>query len=89
MAVPAWMPQPQTPAVRDPYTAGVKVISQVPSTNNTILVTFSTTALQTFTIRVPESTWLEGQHLAVGPFVLSLLTAIEEHKPDWSSHGGE
>lgn len=89
MTVPPWVPQPLTPAAGEKFAAGVKVIGQVQSANNTILVTFATTALDTFTVRVPEATWLEGQHLAIGPFVFTLLQQIQAQQPDWVSHGAE
>lgn len=74
MTIPRWMPTPSLPSARESYGSGAKVIDQRPGPNHTILVTFALPGLQRAVITVPESEWMEGNHLPIGSHLAQRFT---------------
>jgi hypothetical protein len=71
--LPPWMPQPENP---QPVRGGPwfpHVITQVPDGEGNVLVTFAMPDLTTATIRVPQTSWLEGLHLFLPAALMPLM----------------
>lgn len=66
MSVPDFLPEPDAPSPGRDGPTYPWVISQRPDDDGTVLVTFALPGLRRATVRVPQSVWLDGHHLAIG-----------------------
>ena len=64
----------------------VHVVNQVRNDDGTVSVTFSGPALTMFTVRVPLTSWLHGEHLRLaslpGPFLATLVPDVTRKPGD-------
>lgn len=76
MSVPDFMAAQRAGDVAASRAPVPKVLGQRPQDDGTVLVTFALPGLRRHTVRVPQSVWLQGDHLTIGANVHIALDAL-------------
>ena len=72
--LPDWMEGPPAPQPEARGEWFPHIIGQVPDGEGNVLVTFALPDLARATVRVPQSSWLNGDHLTLSPALVRLVT---------------
>lgn len=81
MTVPEWEDGPPAPAPGRDGPSYPWVLDQRPGADGQMLVTFALPGLGRATISVPETVWLNGDHLAIGADLAATMI-LPPVKPD-------
>jgi hypothetical protein len=71
------MPTPEMPDSADVDPRYPWVIDQRPGPNHTVRVTFALPGLRRAIVTVPESSWLNGEHIMASHLAHALLDSLE------------
>lgn len=93
MSVPNFMEVPDMPRPTKDGPTYPHVISQLPQDDGTVLVVFALPGLRRYSVRVPQSIWLAGEHLSIGANVHrtfdSFLPSARSNSVDASGYGND
>lgn len=88
MTVPDFMQPDVPPAPERGEPFRPFILSQEPGPSGTVLVTWSLPGLRRLTLRVPESSWIDGDHFAAGALATFALDAMLPDFPRDIDNGG-